>query len=102
MQDPWIHESGNRLEPMALPATGDVVELVGARMHRSRRPHRPPQTRGFDSRRTFAALEDECDRFFRKIVVGALVVALGLVTWLGAASAAPVDDGAPAAPVSDR
>ena len=82
MRDSWSHDSGLQMEPMALPATGDVVEVFGTRMSRISRPTLPGRVRRIDAQHLFRAVEVECDRWMRRVVVGVLISVVGVAGWL--------------------
>ncbi len=84
MRDPRVRAHGLPMEPIALPVTGDVIELLGA--HVPRYSHLPSKARSGASR----PFESEADRMFRNVVVGVLVVGIGLGTWLRQTARIPV------------
>lgn len=71
--------------PMAMPCTGDVVELLGVRMRRVPRPG-PPQYSDFDLD-TLGSSEGESARLVRQVFTGVVLLLLGLAFWAGASNA---------------
>lgn len=73
--------------PMAMPCTGDVVELLGVRMRRVPRPGPPlpplPGDPHFDAP---IASEGESARLVRQVFTGVVLLLLGLAFWAGAAN----------------
>lgn len=86
---------------MPLP-TGETVEIFGVRMAVVPRPAGPARPPSFSAAATFDALEQDCDRMLRQVVVGIVLVALALAFWLGDAAPAAADDGGRATAVRER
>ena len=71
--------------PMAMPCTGDVVELLGARMRHEPRPP-PPPFPGDIEHDALGVMEGESARLVRQVFTGVVLLVLGLAFWAGAAS----------------
>ena len=73
--------------PMAMPCTGDVVELLGVRMRRVPRPGIPPPPMPGDTEPdALGASEGEGARLVRQVFTGIVLLLLGLAFWAGAAN----------------
>jgi len=71
--------------PMAMPCTGDVVELLGVRMRRVPYPG-PPPIRGDPKPAVDGVSEGESARLVRQVFTGVVLLLLGLAFWAGAAN----------------
>ncbi len=73
--------------PMAMPCTGDVVELLGVRMRRVPHPGLPPAPIPGDAEPDAPdAREGESARLVRQVFTGIVLLLLGLAFWAGAAN----------------
>ncbi len=59
------------------------MTLLGVPMTRVPRKQGPPRPRRFCAAEAFDDLESDCDRRLRRLLVGAVLIALGVAAWFG-------------------